>query len=344
MRNIFGMRELFSVCWRLLPVLTGLGLIMMPSIVGADWPGWTSLMVLVTLTVLPAAWVLLVVSAGAATVARWIALAAVGAVVLRLLWSVYDDGPAVVIAVLPVLLLVVLIAVALVHSRPRSLSHELKELAERNGWQVVDSRGLQLPTLPLPVGRAWTARDAVQTPTGVAFEVQWLQWHGVLARRRRLSVFVTTLDAALPTLEVRPGGLTRSDIVLESAEFNRSFDVLGENPRYLMSVLHPRTMQALLDARPIGLAISGAALVLYDDAPLTVESLTRGLSALDRIKVPRHVFDDWGRYAPQPARGLHFLDPGFKFSYGGTLLRMTGLAVTLLGLTYVSCLAAVSLS
>ncbi|MFC9691825.1 hypothetical protein ACFTSF_24960 [Kribbella sp. NPDC056951] len=343
MRKIFGMQELFTICWLLLLVVTGLGLVMMPSSVGADWPGWTSLIVLVALTCLPAAWLLLLVSAGAATVARWIALAAVGAVLLRLIWSVYDAGPAVVIAVLPVLLLVVLIAVALVYSRPRALSRELKELAERNGWQVVDSRGLQLPTLPLPVGRAWTARDAVQTPTGVAFEVQWLQWHGVLARRRRLSVFVTTLDAALPTLEVRPGGLTRSDIVLESAEFNRSFDVLGENPRYLMSVLHPRTMQALLDTRPIGLALSGTALVLYDDAPLTVKSLTRGLSGLDRIKVPRHVLEDWGSYPGQPAPGLRFVDPGFEVSYGGALLRMTGLAATLLGLTYVSCLAAVSL-
>jgi hypothetical protein len=334
-------RDFVSTGGLILLVFTGIGLIGMPDIVGADWPGWYALMTMVAILVLPVAWVLLGISAGSATVARWIALAAVGGVLVRLGWSAYDVGPAVVIAVLPLLLILVLAAVVLVYSWPAATTRAVKDVAQRNGWRLLDPRALELPPLPLPVGRGWTVRNVVQAPTGTAFEVRWLQWHGLLCRRRRLSVFIAPgLTGALPPMEVRPGGLSRSDITLESAEFNRSFDVIGNDPRYLTAVLHPRTMQALLDARPISLAIASTALVLYDDQPLTPESLSRGLSILDRITIPNHVLDDWGQHAPRPTRGLRFSGPKFNPSASAALLRMTTMATALLGLTLLTCLAA----
>lgn len=341
MRRMRYQRDLVAVCGTLLLVVTGLGLIMMPGVVGADWPGWSSLMIFVAILVLPVVWVLLGLTSGSATVARWIALAAVGAVLVRLIWSAYDVGPAVVIAVLPLLSLLVLAAVVLVYSWPQATTRALRDVAQRNGWQLLDPRELELPALPLPVGRAWSVRNVVQTPNGTAFEVRWLQWHGLLCRRRRLSVFVAPrLSAALPSMEVRPGGLSRSDITLESAEFNRSFDVIGNDARYLTAVLHPRTMQALLDARPVSLAIASTALILYDDQPLTPESLTRGLATLDRITIPRHVLDDWGQHAGQPTRGLRFSGPKLDLSGIAALARLTAMATGLLGLTLLTCLAA----
>ncbi|WP_433160445.1 hypothetical protein [Kribbella sp. CA-247076] len=341
MRRMRYRRDLVSVCATLLLVVTGLGLIMMPGAVGADWPGWSSLMLLVAVLVLPTAWVLLGISSGSATVARWIAVAAVGAVLARLVWSAYDVGAAIVIALLPLLSVLVLAAVVLVYSWPQATSRDLRDVAQRNGWRLTDQRELELPRLPLPVGRAWSVRNVIQTPSGTAFEVRWLQWHGVLCRRRRLSVFVApSLPAALPPMEVRPGGLSRSDLTLESADFNRSFDVIGNDARYLTAVLHPRTMQALLDACPIALAIAGTALVLYDDQPLTPESLTHRLAILDRSTVPNHVLDDWGQRAGHPARGLRFNGPRLDVSAGAVLARMTAMATGLLGLTLLTCLAA----
>ncbi|MFI7064697.1 hypothetical protein ACIBL3_27140 [Kribbella sp. NPDC050124] len=335
-------RDLVGVCASLLLVCTGIGLIGIPGVVGAEWPGWSSLMFLVAVLVLPVAWVLLRISSGTATVARWIALAAVGAVLVRLVWSAYDVGPAIVIAVLPLLAILVLAAVVLVYSWPQATSRALQDVAQRNGWRLLDPRELDLPPLPLPVGRAWSVRNVVQTPNGTAFEARWLRWHGVLCRRRRLSAFVAPrLSAALPPMEVRPGGLSRSDITLESVEFNRSFDVIGNDARYLTAVLHPRTMQALLDARPVSLALASTALVLYDDQPLTPESLTRGLANLERISIPGHVLDDWGQYAGQPSRrGLRFTDRGFDLSAGALMARLTAMTTGLLGLTLLTCLAA----
>jgi len=74
------------------------------------------------------------------------------------------------------------------------------------------------------------------------------------------------------------------------------------------------------------------------DQPLTAEALTQGLAT--RIKVPQHVYDDWGQRAPEPGRGLRFLGRRFDPSPGAALLRMTTLATGILGLTLLTCLAA----
>ncbi len=344
MRKIFEPADWAGVGSRLLLIVTFGGLLGMDAFVGADWPEWRNMMVVVGIFVLPAAWVLVAIGLGAAPVGRWIALAAVLVAILRLLWVVYDSGAIPTLAVVPMLVVLCGVAVFLVYTWPKAASRELKELAWRNGWQVVRAKKLRLPMLPLPVGVAWSAKDAVQTPTGVAFEVRWVKWHWLVAHRYRLSAFVRLLDVRLPTLEVRPGSLTRSDITLESGEFNRSFDVIGEDPRYLTATLHPRNMQTLLDARPIGLAIDGTVLALYDDGPLT-DSLTRGLQALDRLTIPRHVTTDWGQYAGvnQPRPGLSFRNVREDRSYGGMLLRLLGFSAGLLGLTWLGCFAAVSI-
>ncbi|QNE17757.1 hypothetical protein F1D05_07355 [Kribbella qitaiheensis] len=335
-------QSLLSVAYQLILVWVAIGLILMPGLVGADWPGWTATMVLVVLLALPTASVLLVVSPGASRVARWVAVVAVGALLVRLLWSLYDVGPVLLIAAVPVLALTGLAVLLLVYSWPRATSWALRDVAHSRGWRVSKEVELALPVLPLPVGRTWVARNVVQAPAGTAFEVRWLEWHGLLCRRRRLSVFVATrLQAALPPMEVRPGsGLTRSDLTLESGEFNRSFDVIGEDPRYVMSVLHPRAMQALLDARPIGLAIAEDALVLYDAAELTPESLVRGLSTIERIQLPGHVFAEFGHRAAQPSRGLRFTGARFNLSPAAVLGRFLSLGSGLLAVTLAACLAA----
>ncbi|ADB34022.1 hypothetical protein Kfla_5006 [Kribbella flavida DSM 17836] len=374
-------RGLAAVFFPLILVVTGLGLILMPEVVGADWPGWSSAMVLVVLLALPAAFVLAGVSAGSSKLARWAAVIAICACAARTVWSLYDAGERAVfaaIALTPLLVLLVLAVLWVGYSWPRAITVELAEVARINGWQIsrelprdllrlppAGSARAELPSgfrsdgrplpqssagwlpghpLPLPVGRNWVVRNVVRADAGLAFEVRWLEWHGVVCRRRRLAVFVgRQLERELPALEVRPGsGLTRSDLLLESAEFNRSFDVFAEDARYVTAMLQPRVMQALLDGRPIGLAVDRDALVAYQYGPLDAETLARGLATIGRLNelVPRHVYDQWGtRPAPAPATQLRFAGPGWSYSMGSWMLRLVALSTGLLGLTLATCLA-----
>ncbi|WBQ07446.1 hypothetical protein [Kribbella sp. CA-293567] len=127
-----------TVAFHLLAVITTVGLIGMDGLVGANWPGWSSNMVLVCLTVLPAAWVLTGISAGVGKVARWFLAAAVGACVIRVIWSLYGAGTRALyaaIAVAPFLALLLLAVLLLVHAWPRSVAAELAEVAQGNGWR-----------------------------------------------------------------------------------------------------------------------------------------------------------------------------------------------------------------
>ncbi len=150
-------------------------------------------MVLVAILVVPVSWVLIGISTGSAAVARWIAVLGVGVVLARVAWSTSDAGPALLIAVLPLLTVTVVVAGILAYSWPRATTRAVRDCAHRNGWRLVDPRDLRLPPLPLPVGRTWSARNVVQTQDCLAFEVRWLHWNGLLCRRRRLSAFVATL-------------------------------------------------------------------------------------------------------------------------------------------------------
>jgi hypothetical protein len=341
-----------SVVFYLLAVATAFGLIGMADIVGADWPNWSSNMVLVCLTFLPATWVLTGISAGVSKLARWFLAVGIAACVLRVVWSLYDAGTRALyagIAVAPFLVLLLLAVLLLAYAWPRSVAAELAEVAQANGWQSDRElpKELIFPTseLPLPVGRATVVRNVVRTPEGIAFEVRWLEWHGPLVRRKRLAVFVgRQLAAKLPPLEVRPGNaLTRSDLSLESAEFNRSFDVLGEDSRYVMAMLHPRAMQILLDGRPLGLVVAGDALAAYDPGGLDAASLIRGMATIQRLQtaLPRHVLDQWGSYrGTATSSRLRFAGPPWSSSLGGFLLRLVALSTGLLGATLAACLLA----
>ncbi|WBQ07447.1 hypothetical protein [Kribbella sp. CA-293567] len=162
-----------------------------------------------------------------------------------------------------------------------------------------------------------------------------------------MAVFVgRQLDVRLPPLEVRPEqALSRSDLSLESAEFNRSFDVLGDDSRYVMAMLHPRAMQILLDGRPLGLVVDGDALAAYDAGGLDAASLARGMTTLQRLQavLPRHVLDQWGTYrGTATGSGLRFAGPPWSEALGGFVLRLVALATGLLGATLAACLLAVA--
>jgi hypothetical protein len=96
-------------------------------------------MVLVVLVVLPATLTLTLLSLRPSRFARWITVLAIGACVIRVVWSLYDAGdPATfaAIALTPFLLLLVIAVVLLVASWPKAITRELAEAALRKGRQV----------------------------------------------------------------------------------------------------------------------------------------------------------------------------------------------------------------
>jgi len=341
---------MLSVAYLLVLVNTGIALLLMPQLVNADWPGWTSSMVGFAILGMPVVGLLVSGSGSPARIGRWIGVLVIAAVAVRIVWSLYDAGSRAAfaaIAISPLLVLLLVAVLLFVYSWPWATTRALADAAQARGWTAYRELppDLDLPgtALPLPVGRRWVVRNVVRTPDGAAFEVRWLEWHGLLCRRRRLAVFVgARLPVALPWLQVVPGrALTRSDLSLESAEFNRSFDVLGEDSRYLMAMLQPRAMQLLLDAKPVGLVVAGDALVAYDEQGLTPESLVRGVTAVQRLTaiLPRHVLDQWGTNRTSSA-GLRFAQPERKVTQGLVVLRLLATSLGLIALALAAVLAA----
>lgn len=349
-RKSFG-EQMFGVAYLLILCSTGIALILMPNLVGADWPWWRSSMVMFAILGMPVIALLSGMSAGPARVGRWIAVVVIAGVAARIVWSLYDAGSRaafLAIAISPLLILLALGILLLGYSWPWATTRALADAAQARGWTAYRELppDLVLPgtALPLPVGRRWVVRNVIRTPDGAAFEVRWLEWRGLLCRRRRLAVFVgARLAKALPWMQVVPGrALTRSDLDLESAEFNRSFDVLGEDSRYLMAMLQPRAMQLLLDSRPLGLVVTGDALVAYDEQGLTPESLVRGVTAVQGLLaiLPGHVLDEWGTRPPSAGSRLRFAMPEWKVTAGSIVVRVLAMSFGVIALALAAALVA----
>src|SRR5688500_10423631 len=90
-RKPFG-EQLLGVAYLLILCSTGIALILMPNLVGADWPWWTSNMVMFAILGLPVIALLSGMSAGTARVGRWIAVVVIAGVAARIVWSLYDAG------------------------------------------------------------------------------------------------------------------------------------------------------------------------------------------------------------------------------------------------------------
>jgi hypothetical protein len=120
----------------------------------------------------------------------------------------------------------------------------------------------------------------------------------------RYSVVALLTQTNLPGLSVSPeGGISRmfgklfnTDIQLESEEFNRAFTVNCEDRKFASAVLHPRTMQGLLDYRDVDWDIRGGDFVSVDSGNLDPREIPRRCDAMLVAfrGVPDFVWDDLG--------------------------------------------------
>jgi hypothetical protein len=127
------------------------------------------------------------------------------------------------------------------------------------------------------------------------------------------AVYVVSLPAYLPTLEVCPEGILgkfadavglTSDIDLESEDFNRRFTVRAENRKFATDVLSPRTMQYLLTAPAAAWRITGSSMVRWNAGRLDPADIVVATSVLDQVAdgIPAFVWKDFQNhqgYDPQ---------------------------------------------
>ena len=124
----------------------------------------------------------------------------------------------------------------------------------------------------------------------------------------RFNVVALALGAATPGLSVSPEGvfgrllgrMFNSDIELESDEFNRAFTVSSEDRRFAFDVLHPRTMELLLQHRDTAWRIDRGWLLVVERGTYEIPDVELRLDFCDRLldSLPDFVRQQYGIPAP----------------------------------------------
>ncbi|KGM10457.1 hypothetical protein [Cellulomonas bogoriensis] len=123
-------------------------------------------------------------------------------------------------------------------------------------------------------------------------------------------VLAVALPVALPTLQIMPetpgriGGTWPEwhDLVTESDDFNRTWRVSSEDPRYAHDVITPRLMARLLEPRSAGhhLRIEGSDIVSWQEGTTCTAGMAERLNTLCSVAeaIPRFVWRDHGYDPP----------------------------------------------
>ncbi|KQY21813.1 hypothetical protein ASD16_14085 [Cellulomonas sp. Root485] len=163
----------------------------------------------------------------------------------------------------------------LIRRRRAARGRRLRAWADERGWRFDQADGeltafvTSLLDGQRPARHRLLVRDLLVRDDGdlavYSFTYMW-QWTddrlrtAVRSRGERFGahtahVVAVPLGRIVPRVQVTPEGpptglaraLGGQDIQLESAEFNRAFRILADDPRAAHAVLHPRLMQRLLD-------------------------------------------------------------------------------------------------
>lgn len=149
-------------------------------------------------------------------------------------------------------------------------------------------------------GRPFVSLDYVYYTTETSTDSE-----GRTTRREVSHPFgVTGLDmgAAFPPLEVTPEGmigrffgrLTNRDIELESEDFNRAFTVTCPDRKFASDVLHPRTMELLLQWPESAFRLEGRWILDCESGQVPLEQIEPRLARVDAIvdQVPDFVWKE----------------------------------------------------
>lgn len=222
----------------------------------------------------------------------------------------------------------VIVAVLLFLAVPLAVSYELIRRRHLRLAAFVAGQGWQLEPSRPDLARCWDGapfgagerRRADDVLTGshhgrsiVAFEYSYVtrstdgQGH-TTTTNHRYTVCVVAMPAALPTIEASPTtflsrlgfALGASRVEFESGDFNRRFAVRSHEPRTASAVLHPRSLQLMLDRMgpgPVGdisWRISGEEMICWAEGRLRPAQVLARLDLLSDLlgAVPSFVWQD----------------------------------------------------
>ncbi|KSW29830.1 hypothetical protein [Cellulomonas sp. B6] len=198
------------------------------------------------------------------------------------------------------------------HARRRQ---ELTAWAHAAGWEYVGGDpgvGLARVHTARPFDQG-SGRRVYHVMTGtfeglpaVSFTYEWTTGSGDERRTSRVHVVGFALPAYLPTLDVTPEGVGARlakafgarDLQLESAAFNDAYRVDAPDARTAHAVLHPRTLERLLQPDALGLSwrIEGPWLLSWETGDTDTARIAPRLGVLSTVVrgIPRHVWQDHG--------------------------------------------------
>lgn len=129
----------------------------------------------------------------------------------------------------------------------------------------------------------------------------------------KFGVVVMQLPGPLPHLEVTHEGIFGgsvanafgfADLQFESEQFNRTFRVKADDPRFGHAVIHPQMMEMLLARGEIGWRIEGNSLIGWDSGKHTPVEVLNRLQLLQLVTdhVPPYVWRDYAGIDPHAGR------------------------------------------
>jgi len=229
----------------------------------------------------------------------------------------FGDGPGpdrflVLVGGIAVIALVSAVLTAVAAKRRRTA---FTRLAAERGWryQATDTRDLprRWSWEPFGQGSSRRASDVLHGEHAgyrfAAFHYRYVTGSGDDRRTHLIGVIALRLPAALPRIEVSPEGLigsiapglVRTDIDLESEDFNRRYRVSCADRKFAVDILTPRTVEALLSVRPFRWRIDGSDLIAIDAATESPAAVLDRVAVLAGVAagIPSFVWKDRGRSA-----------------------------------------------
>lgn len=197
--------------------------------------------------------------------------------------------------------------------RIRQRQEAIRGWAAWRGWMYLeqdDSFAVRFAGVPFGTGQRRRAGNVVLGAAGgapaVCFDYSFVT-RSTDGRGRtkttthRYTITALRLPAMLPVLQVSQENVLTSlgralgfhDIEFESEQFNQTFTVQSDSPRFAYDVIHPRMMESLLRSPGPSWRIAGADLLCWQIGPATPERHEAQLGYLDAIRqrIPQFVWN-----------------------------------------------------
>ena len=193
----------------------------------------------------------------------------------------------------------------------RRRKNAVRAWALARGWTVVGADpalARRWGGVPFAMGSARTATEILSGPSGgrpaVSFRYTYTTRDGENTARHDHHVVAVFLPRMLPSLDLAPEGFGSKiakvfggqDLTFESEHFNARWRVTAPDPRFAHDVIHPRTMERLLQPDTAGMTVRfvGDAVLAWSSGAPRLEAIEPRARLLNDVvdAIPAYVWQD----------------------------------------------------